>query len=205
MEEKKKINKKQLGIIGGILVVIIAGIVVGKIYNENKYKKKLIETSKGMITLGGDLEKVTNNYTALWEGKINSNYTTSWTREYMAQYIGIDVNKFINNTTPLEYNRAYTFNDVLKCYNEFNSNSGVNKTLLNMLKIIEGDITDLNDCPNKFRKSYDSLVKMYTNLSTFVNLAVSPSGNLLSYKNEVRNLDNDIVSEYNVFKTQLPN
>lgn len=172
---------------------------------KKKYQEKLIETSKEIITLGGDSEKVANNYIRLWSGKINSNYTTEWTREYMAQIIGVDVNNFINNTTPLKYNKAYIFEDVLKCYNEFNYNTGVNETLVKMLNIIEGHVTDLNDCPNKFKKSYDSLVQMYTNLNTFVNLAIKPSGSLLSYKNEVGNLDNDIISEYNVFKTQLPN
>ena len=46
---------------------------------------------------------------------------------------------------------------------------------------------------------------MYADLYEFENLATSPKGNFISYKNEISSLDNKITNEFNVFKTQLPN
>ena len=94
---------------------------------------------------------------------------------------------------------------MLQCYSEFNDNTGITKTLNDHLEEVEKNITYLNNCPSKFQKSYDALNQMYADLYEFENLATSPKGNFISYKNEISSLDNKITNEFNVFKTQLPN
>lgn len=202
-----KLNKKYILIITIILVIIITGIVIGESQKEKNYQKKLIKTYEEMLELGADSEKIVNNYISLWDGKINDNFTTNnWTRDYMARWIGVDANTFKSNTTPFTIgDKALSFNDVLKCYKEYNINTGVNKNLVDRMKQAEIDITELNNPPNKFKKSYEALVNMYTNLNTYVNLAINPSGSLISYKNETSNLSNNIINQYNIVKTQMPN
>ncbi|WP_338595203.1 hypothetical protein QJR28_09505 [Clostridium baratii] len=206
-EKKKKISKKQVIIIAITSIIIIVGVIGGKIYNENKYQKKLIETSIEMLNLGADSEKISNNFISLWDGKISDNFTSNnWTREYMARWIGIDVNTFMNNTTPLEVlDKAHDFNDVLRCYKEYNTRMLINDGLIKRIEKAELDIMELNNPPSKFSKSYDALVKMYTNVSSYVSLATNPTGSLNSYKSDTNALSKNIVSEYNIVKTQIPN
>ncbi|MGG7210386.1 hypothetical protein [Clostridium baratii] len=201
----KKVYKRYIWIITIILAIIITGIVVGKSQKEKNYQRKITKTYEDMLGLGADSEKIVNNYISLWDGKINFT-TKDWTRDYMARWIGIDVNNFKSNTTPFTFrDEALNFNDVLKCYKEYNINTGVNKNLVDRIKQAEIDITELNNPPNKFKKSYEALVNMYTNLNTYVNLAINPSGSLISYKNETSNLSNNIINQYNIVKTQMPN
>lgn len=207
MEGNKRVNKKQIIIIAITSIIIIAGVIGGKIYNENKYQKKLIETSREMLNLGADSEKISNNFISLWDGKINDRATSNnWTRDYMARWIGIDVNLFMNNTTPFEVlDKAHHFNDVLRCYKEYNTRMLINDGLINRREKAELDIMELNNPPSKFSKSYDALVKMYTNVSSYVGLATNPTGSLNSYKSDTNALSKNIVSEYNIVKTQIPN
>lgn len=203
---KPKNSKKNRKIIISIVVIIlIAGGIIGyKINKENQYKKEIIDTSSQMISLAADCEKVINNYTKLWGGKIES--SSSWTRGYIAQSIGIDPNNFIANTSPLKFDdKALSFNDVLGCYMEYNNNTGINSELNDRMKTIDDEMKELNNPNDKYRSAYDSLLKMYQSLSSFEKDAISPNGSLNSYKNEINKLDNEIVSNYNVFKTQLPN
>lgn len=206
-EKKKKISKKQVIIIAIISIIIIVGVIGGKIYNENKYQKKLTETSIEMLNLGADSEKISNNFISLWDGKISDNFANNnWTRDYMARWIGIDVNTFMNNTTPLEVqDKAYDFNDVLRCYKEYNTRMLINDGLIKRREKAELDIMELNNPPSKFSKSYDALVKMYTNVNSYVSLATNPTGSLNSYKSDTNALSKNIVSEYNIVKTQIPN
>ncbi|TBX09819.1 hypothetical protein BFS07_03660 [Clostridium perfringens] len=69
---KSKNNKKKEKIIISIVVIIliVSGIIGYKINKENQYKKEIIDTSSQMINLAVDCEKVINNYTSLWGGKI---------------------------------------------------------------------------------------------------------------------------------------
>lgn len=198
-------RKKLLAIGGIIIVVIVTGIILSKEYNEKQYEKTLIQTSENLISLGVDAEKVTNNYISLWNGIIEYKSGSEWTRPYMANWIGIDQNDFVNNTSPLEFSdRAIGFNDVLQCYKNYNVNKGVDKDFSNRMNNIEKSISELNNPPSKFKASYNALVDMYTNMNSFIGLAVEPSGSLVSYRNSTGELDSKIISNYNIFKTQLP-
>lgn len=198
-----KRNKIIFAIIG-IFVIVSFGIGINRI-NQEKYNDSMISTSKKIVNLGADSEKIANNYISLWSGKINDNYTTEWTREYIARYIGINPKDFIRNTKPMELNYAIDFDEVLQCYNQYNNNTGINNELNKRLSEIENDIKNLNSPPNKFKKSYNELTQMYVNLNTLVKLATNPNGSLISYRNDKNILDNNIMNEYNLFKTQLPN
>lgn len=206
MESNKRVSKNQLIIIAITSILIIAGIIGGKIYSEKKYQKKLIETAEEIINLGADSEKITNNFIGLWGEKINDKSTKKWTRDYIARRLGVDVKIFVGNTTPFEfYDEALSFNDVLRCYKEYNTKMLINDRLINRREIVELGVMGLNNTPSKFKKSYDSLVEMYTNVSSYVSLATNPTGSLNSYRNETNNLSNNIVNEYTIFKTQIPN
>lgn len=203
---KPKKNKKKVVIISSILVavIIIGGVIGYKDYKEKQYRKDIVATSYQMINLAADCEKVDNNYISLWGGIIGSN--DGWSRDYIATKIGVDRDNFKANTTPLQVNdKAYGFNSVLKCYMEYNENTGVNKSLEDKMKLIDDQMKNLNNPGDKFKPAYDSLLKMYKALSMFESYSVNPHGSLLSYKADISKLDNEIISNYHVFETQLPN
>lgn len=202
----KKLTKRNkiIFVIVGIFVVVSFGIGINRV-SQKRYSNSIVSTSEKIINLGADSEKIINNYISLWNGKINENYTTQWTREYIAQYIGLDVNDFIRNTKPIKFNNAITFDDVLQCYSQYNNNIGIDNNLKKRLDEIEKDVKNLNDPPSKFKESYNQLTQMYVNLNTLVGLATNPSGSLISYRNDKNTLDNNIMKEYNLLKTQLPN
>lgn len=199
-------RKKQI-LIGVVALIIIVGGIIGlNFYHRQQYEKKLIQTSEDMINLGADSEKVVNNYITIWSGLARGNYNYDWTRPYIATLIGIDPNEFVNNTSPLKLDdKALGFNDGLKCYKEYNVNTGVNDSIINRMNGIEKNISELNNPPSKYKESYNSLLDMYTNLKNFVDLTIDPSGSLISYRNDTGNLDTKVINDYDLFKTQLPN
>lgn len=203
---KPKKNKKTVIIISSIIaiILIVGGTIGYKVYKEKQYRKDIVATSYLMINLAADCERVDNNYISLWEGIIDSN--DGWSRDYIATKIGVDRENFKANTTPLQVNdKAYGFNSVLKCYMEYNENTGVNKSLEDKIKLIDGQMKKLNNPGDKFKPAYDSLLKMYKALSMFESYSVNPQGSLVSYKEDISKLDNEIISNYHVFETQLPN
>ena len=206
MEGSKPKKKKKITIIISIVVVIliVIGIISYRAYKEKQYKTEALATSYLMINLAADCERVDNNYIKLWGGIIGS--TDGWSRDYIATEIGVDRNEFKSNTTPLRLgDKAYNFNTVLECYMEYNKNTGVNKSLEDKMTLIDKQIRKLNNPTDKYKSAYDSLLKMYQALSSFEKDSISPNGSLISYKNEINRLDDEIVSNYNVFKAQLPN
>ena len=62
---------------------------------------------------------------------------------------------------------------------------------------------DLKNPPDKYVEADSDLKEFYDVYLEFTNLAINPSGNLISYTEDYNDLDSDVMSKYDKMKMHL--
>ncbi len=65
-------------------------------------------------------------------------------------------------------------------------------------------MTELNDPPKDFERVYDKLMEAYVTYSSLSEAATSPSGSLLTYSREVKDLQRKLNGQFTEIKILLP-
>lgn len=157
---KKKIvlSKKSSLFIGvALAVLIIIGIVIGKTVSLNKYKQNL-ESAYDSITYGAEqAESYASLQSKVWRNCIYEQSST-------------ETDKYTKN----EYGRYYSdFNDALS---SFYDGESLTYSLVSLnVTTVDGYMTKLKDCPEKFEDEYRALKELYIAYSDLTDLVVGTS------------------------------
>lgn len=177
-EKKKFVFTKQLGVIAAaaLVVLIVAGIIIGNVINTNKYKN-LIEETYSTMKLGAEKAE---DYASL-ESKV-------W-RNCIYEQESTETDKYTQN----EYGRFYSdFNDALS---SFYAGESLNYSLISLnVTSVNNSMSDLKDCPKKYEDEYDALKQLYISYSDLTKLVV---GNTSHSLNSFSDALNTAIEEYN--------
>lgn len=200
-DTKNKINKKKLLIIAAVF--IIGFIFIFNFFSSIEYGKNIKSLSKKMTETAVLAENMTNGYSRVWDDSIKLNRMDRYS---IAQDLGVNPKVFYKNTSKIgSGDVSFDFDTSLASAKEYYVNTGVINQMKDNLNYIDDEMKKLNNPPSKYKNSYSILLNMYSNLNSFCDLAISPSGSLLSFNKNINNLDQKIAEEVKTFQSQLPN
>ena len=70
---------------------------------------------------------------------------------------------------------------------------------------VSSTMGDLTNPPDGCKEAYETLKSMYRDYSSLASMATNPSGSLQTYSSSYRQTDDDLLEDYNLIKTQIPN
>ena len=147
-------------------------------YKEYAYGENLRLTYNAMIESGRECEKIATTIHDVWSNtifQVESKDTDKYTRT--------------NNGTGLFYE---DFNDSLSnLYADESFSSKVQTAADNQQKVMDL-FRKLNDPPKKYADTYSEIRKAYNSYITLSNLAINPSGTILSYTTDFNDADNEL-------------
>jgi len=94
-------------------------------------------------------------------------------------------------------------NELAKLYKEA-EDKGVIKDLTDDKKLIDIQMNELNNPPEKYQKLYDKLLELYGEYTLAHEFAVSPSGSLAIYNESINENYSEITRLNNEFKALVP-
>lgn len=177
--EKHSKKKKWLFSIISVIIFIAAGTGF-YVFKQKQEEKKMAElkeydflisaTAMEMLTTASDAEEVLNKVSTVWHDAIYIDYYR------------------INGE------RVYDFNQALEItYEEFNRNGKI-QALEDSITEVEKSLKSLKNYPEGFKETYDLTIEMYKPAKKFVDLAISPEGNLRTFNQKINNLRSEIIS-----------
>jgi hypothetical protein len=196
--------KKKLFIAFLILLFILTGCNSQK---EKDYETDLISVVNEMLSQAAEAEKMINIYIKVW----NDSIEMTLDKERLARSMGItiaDVDNYIGEPADNVF-KYYAFegdfDSAIKCVSKYYENTGKNDELASNRNKIAEKIKELNDPPEKYKKSFDIAFELYSLYEKYTDMAISPSGSLVSYSQQGRELSSEIISKYKQFEVMLPN
>jgi len=150
-------------------------------------------------------EEMTNVYAYLWSNTIEYN---GWfpIRE-IANILGTDKDLlndyFGNDGTSPNYFRG-DFNEAILQLGRYYVQHGKVDDLNEGSDKIESKIKELNNPPEEYEKVYDEIIELYTMEEEYVQMAISPSGSLISFNESRNTLSTNIVSKVKEIDVIMP-
>ena len=163
-----------------ILVVVVVIILIGggigvKKYVDNQYKTKMNTAVLAMLNGATEAETVCNVMKSAW-------YTTI----YQGFYI-------INGTT------CYNFDDTIIAEKKLFESNGKYENIRKSKNTVEAIIGKMGNASSSNQRQYDDMMKIYSNYTKFVNMALNPSGSLTSFSADFKTIDSDINADINSY------
>lgn len=69
---------------------------------------------------------------------------------------------------------------------------------------VSSTMGDLTNPPDDCKEAYETLKSMYRDYSSLASMATNPSGSLQTYSSSYRQTDDDLLEDYNLIQTQIP-
>jgi hypothetical protein len=188
-------------IIGALTVGIIVTIAffVTQNINKNNYISNLRAINEKMLEGAVIAEELTSLTHDVWYNTIFKK-SDNKTNLYTIDRLVYSMSKF--------YYRDFEFNSN---FNISLSNLSMDKDIIlktDNLKNIREEVNNLmrllQNPPTDMVTSYNDLNKLFDIFQTFVELAISPSGNLTTFTNKVNDCDSSFVEYHNKIKLYLP-
>ncbi|KYH30484.1 hypothetical protein CLTEP_26310 [Clostridium tepidiprofundi DSM 19306] len=94
------------------------------------------------------------------------------------------------------------FNDeIAKQYKAFNKE---NKDLEDRKKNLDAIVKRLQNPPDEYQKTYNTVIELYEVYDEFYRLATNPSGSYQSYSNDVHEVDSEFLKIFNKLEILIP-
>ena len=188
------INKKALGIVAAVILVIIAGAFGLKYSNEQKAIKQAEEASKkyredletislSMLSGAVTAETCGNLMKKVWSNAIyeKADYETDKYTKENGRFVD-DFNDALLN--------LYIDNDYSKKIESIESNQ----------ESVAQSMKDMKNPPDDWKDAYDDLKSLYDAYIKLTNMAVNPTGSLQTFSNDFNSADTAFSTEWGKMK-----
>lgn len=192
-------NKKGIIIAFSIIMLLVIGLIIFYIYNQNTYNKKVSLFSASILRSSANCESLANLTSEVW-------YNTIYKQDDK------ETNKYTINSI------YYKDTDYYK-YKDYQFNEDFNTSLLGLfndkkeeISKIEKESEDIKNKIKELRKTpfvqkelYNALMDFYNTYQELVKISISPSGSYTDYtKNKNEKIENCLTA-YERLTTLLPN
>jgi len=174
---------------------------------EKEYDAEIRLVVYDMFLQAAEAEGMVNMYLKVWKDSIEMTLD----KQRLATSMGIhtsQVDAYIGEPTGSGWSSYYAFkgnfDDAIRCVSKYHENTGKNDKLVNKKSEIKDKMKELNNPPEKYNKAFDIALELYTLYEKYTDMAISPSGSLVSYSQEAKELSSEIISKYKQFEVMLP-
>lgn len=169
-----------------IMAVVIVGILVKKNNNQKEYYSNLESATMLMLSGCADAESSAGLIHDVWKNAIYEDRNDE-TDKYTCPdgYFVSDFNDALSN--------LWSDTSFLSDIEEIKNNQ----------ESVQKIMKDLKNPPDKYAEVDSDLKEFYDVYLEFTNLAINPSGNLISYTEYYNDLDSDVMSKYDKMKMHL--
>lgn len=169
-----------------IMAVVIVGILVKKNNNQKEYYSNLESATMLMLSGCADAESSAGLIHDVWKNAIYEDRNDE-TDKYTCPdgYFVSDFNDALSN--------LWSDTSFLSDIEEIKNNQ----------ESVQKIMKDLKNPPDKYAEVDSDLKEFYDVYLEFTNLAINPSGNLISYTEDYNDLDSDVMSKYDKMKMHL--
>ena len=172
-------------IIIGIIIVI--GILIFNYVRKNNYVSNLGIITQKMLDGGVIAEELTGLTHDVWYNTIHKKRSTKTDKYTMTS----------SNNFWSDFNNALSMlamdSDIIAKKRELEKNR---EEVNNLMKL-------LNNPPNDLQNSYNDLDKLFRSYTSFVELAINPSGSLTSFTSKVNDTSSQFMESYNKLKIYI--
>ncbi|MCP3029650.1 hypothetical protein [Halobacillus sp. A5] len=172
---------------------------------ELNYHEELTQVAEDIISNSTRAEEMVNTYSYMWSSAIKNNLYISDVTERLD--ISESQAKDYFETTGFGTTNviADDFNKVISGLGEYYSSNGQIEEIESSSESIQTKIKELNTPPADYEKVYDKVVELYTMSEEYKELAIKPSGSLMTFNQTSEQLSTDIVSNYKEIEVIMPN
>lgn len=190
-----KKRKKKIIITIFIIVLLIIIVLIGYYFYSIQNLKKINKEYESNINLvmakmlssGSDAESLMNLTSKVWYNAIYEKSDAETDKYTKAKYYGY--NNFDDSITNL-FADISTIQKVSKI-----------ETSQDSIKII---MKKLQNPSEEYKKTYDTLIELFSSYQGIIELAINPKGNLTSYNNSKSEKIDKFMELYEKIQTQLP-
>ena len=188
---KFKLNKNKIIITIIFVIFIVIAIFLyndrNEFYKHNNYIDSLQNIKALMLNGGAEAEKLCNLTYRVWYNTIykKTNYETDKYTKKLGRF-NLD------------------FNDSLEAlYKDKKTLEVINKIKQNHIEVDEAMKT-LKNPTDEMKDCYETILSLYVNYKQYTKLAISPDGSLKSYNEEINDLTNLFMGDYDELTTKIP-
>lgn len=167
------------------------------------YKSDLQSTADGIIENISVAEELLNAYTDVWDYSIKRNGAIPI--EEMSTVTELeqdDIENYFEINTAGNIPDDFSLN--VHSLIEYYEDNGQLEEIKDISSDTKEKITDLNDPPKDYERTYDELLDMYTYSEEYIEMAVEPTGSLQEFNEAKNQLTNDISSKYKRIEATIP-
>ena len=191
LSSKPKPNMKIIVPVAAVIVVVLAVVIFFVVQGNaekqayNSYIDTLEATKNEMISTGADAESICNDVQAIWQSAIFDDSRSEWDAD-LREYFSDDFNVAIG---------LYYLDDT--------TSSTVDSIERSQDNVAE-KMAKLANPPEGLDQAYGTITELYQEYLNLTNLAISPSGNLQSFRDSFKSADEGFMASYNMLDTQIP-
>ncbi|GGC87907.1 hypothetical protein GCM10007216_18320 [Thalassobacillus devorans] len=172
---------------------------------EINYGEELENVVTDIVSNGAKAEDMINAYAIMWDGAISQDLS----EDDAAEVLGVSVltvrDHFeVSSDNYGGFSIDGDFNSVLASLKAYYSTNGSIEEIEAESDRIGEKLKELNTPSEEYEKVYDEVVQLYTLSEEFYELAISPSGSLVTYNEKIGQLSSDIVSKVKSIEVIMP-
>lgn len=191
LSSKPKPNMKIIVPVAAVIVVVLAVVIFFVVQGNaekqayNSYIDTLEATKNEMISTGADAESICNDVQAIWQSAIFDDSRSEWDAD-LREYFSDD------------------FNVAIGLYYLDDTTSSTVDSIERSQDTVAEKMAKLANPPEGLDQAYGTITELYQEYLNLTNLAISPSGNLQSFRDSFKSADEGFMASYNMLDTQIP-
>lgn len=191
LSSKPKPNMKIIVPVAAVIVVVLAVVIFFIVQGNaekqayNSYIDTLEATKNEMISTGADAESICNDVQAIWQSAIFDDSRSEWDAD-LREYFSDD------------------FNVAIGLYYLDDTTSSTVDSIERSQDTVAEKMAKLANPPEGLDQAYGTITELYQEYLNLTNLAISPSGNLQSFRDSFKSADEGFMASYNMLDTQIP-
>jgi len=207
-------NRKGGYIVKKILIAMALSLfILAGCSNSEKvaeYRSDLQTVTDEMLNNASAAEELLNQYATVWSYSIESR--GGITVEDMAKETGLSDRIVFEHFTDSDYEVVHLGERItggwqgnIQSLKNYYSASGKLDEIEELSSEIKSSIKDLNNPPEGYEKAYDEVLELYTLAGEYTQMAINPSGSLVTFNQDRGQLSTDIVSKVKEIEVIMPN
>jgi|SRR5690625_453665 len=185
-----------------LLLLVFTGC--GNKEKETEYGEDVNVAIEEILDNTSFAEGLLNKYADLWSYSIESRGGISV--EDAAKLLDLSESTILTYFT-VDYNSSTIYSgwqSNITSLQDYFKKSNRLKRLEETSSEIKKQIKELKNPPESYKKVYDELLEMYTLEEEYIQMALNPSGSIVSFNEDRRQLSDDIISKHNKIEVLMP-
>lgn len=172
-----------------------------------QYGSDLLDVTEKILENASNVEELLDQYANVWRYSIET--TGGIKVEDLVQRTGLEettvVEYFVEPNFTGSYDTIYAgWESIVRSMHYYYSDTGKLDDLNDLSEEIQSEIQALNNPPEEFKQVYDEVIELYTLGEEYIQMAINPSGSLVSFNEDRNRLSTDIVSQVNRIEAIMP-